>query len=1340
MRSGATFSDNPNYAAAWVVYVNGILTPIVGWSMQQGVWQIPTFSIECFPELEMQRFGVEDRVPVQIFALDYWATDEPTFRLVVDGEIIGWRFSTSGARSISFDCIGHIHAFQQLYFFYMTNVDDIVAARSPEVLASGFSTPGLLYPYALFHQNLIASAEQIEEATPRPPNQAAATETFGDASSPGEETAMIKAPYEFVTNVIKGLISELVPNEKRSLPAMNFYARWLRKTRSYNRWVRLPILEDALTLANRVGVFPIFAAARNDQALLAMQRQTAGQIGSSGSVWNLFQQVLGLVFMEIAMIPGPPAVQVTLKPAPEGPEEGKILRPLADGAPLTSVRHSIDTAALRKRAEDIATLLRAAARGESSINPDLLHEAGIVVPPATSSSNDAATIYQTMIGPIDENAIYATLLARAQQVAAQAGDLDSTTVDPLEPIRLAQHFVKPQILFGEIPSCNVIFPSMIDGFTYSENYIRQPTRDYVNDSVMTRALRAQGANREFMIHALTVGYPEEANAIMHHKVASASDEGGGAGGSESGRNLVVWPEELYKGVVASRSELPSWFQMLRQFANGAVAPTTTTPDSNTSGTGVTTPSTGGLPVQPRTTAQSNTAADVRVPSSPLSGPVTLVPPKPFTPYQASASAEQARRGRIQTRVQSDPNWAYRWRPSAEELAAGDQQHVKYDPFPRAEQVNGRTQLSISPGIRRITAHLRSIFPGIQGLSLYGRSRPIVSQEAIDAALAAGRPRPGMLITGRLDPHQAGRAADLMIPRIRAPRGSKEWSIPNLEVGNPIAAYLMANAEVFGIQYFIWARTQWQADSRPGRKATHYTSHPTGEAAERFDHTDHIHMELTSAASQLIAPFFQAGAPVPPQPTAPVIVVSRPVPRVAPPRGALAQPGMPSAGGSSASNAGTVPNATGTTATTTTTAPAGDATTDSAEEVEGDSFAKLFELYVQYDYLKKRYSERNVAAQLRWNPYLVPGFPCMLFDSMTTRMHVVAHIQNISHSASAQGGGASIRTDVQMSFGRTLPEFINDVKHDAERFAGRVTSAPAEIIAELRIVTQDETNAEVFYQKLLYGGARPGRVPAVFRWEKAMGYARGLQVEEISIIGDSVATVEARQAAAAAARRAAAGEEPVEAEFSQEQLNVAATLFGTGTAQTASRGPVTTEESVRVGGLSSDGQQTVRTNLDPNQELAPNPNTIYSDAFDNYHIAMQLAARPSCTLEQFIRFWHGGKTVNALVATGDVAEPLTDFSYNQQRLQDVVGQRQNGTEIRGAAVRATAVFYGRIFKLRPGPGPEPTEAQRGYTSPPNVQPSAVSEGLPLNYPEARADWDSVLIRYRDKVRNRISPST
>jgi hypothetical protein len=78
----------------------------------------------------------------------------------------------------------------------------------------------------------------------------------------------------------------------------------------------------------------------------------------------------------------------------------------------------------------------------------------------------------------------------------------------------------------------------------------------------------------------------------------------------------------------------------------------------------------------------------------------------------------------------------------------------------------------------------------------------------------------------------------MIPRINKQANSA--------VGDPIANWLVQNAEAIGVQYIIWNRVQWTG-SRKGRKDRDYTG-PS-------PHTDHIHVELNLDGARRATPWF-----------------------------------------------------------------------------------------------------------------------------------------------------------------------------------------------------------------------------------------------------------------------------------------------------------------------------------------------------------------------------------------------------------------------------------------------------------------------------------------------------
>jgi hypothetical protein len=431
-----SYSQGEFHSGAWLVYINGLEIPATDVSISYGVWQIPQASFSIPPHRSLQRLGAEDRLEVVIFYLDDLADpDNPEFKLAFEGEILGWSYMNApGGRQMRFNCTADISIFNKLYFHFMNTVDAVVGAATQAGFdANSISQAGVFYPFSLFKKGLISP----------------------DKNPPPD----IDRPYELVYNVVKGMTSNKIDPSRRTIPAVNFFSRWARKRNFINRFAALPVFEDEKDSASK-GVFPIFEAAQADFALKTMQQNLAATVGSAGSIFEVLQQTLGIVYHELAMIPTAPCFRVRL-------EDGTILGP-ASTAPTSPER-------------------------------------------ATK-----------------------------------------------EPLRLINYFVKPQLLFGIAPACNVIFPSMSLSLQYQEDYDGQPTRTYLNDQFITGML----PQNAFTTAALTVGWPMEVNAVLSQKtgqgdVASAADV------VSNGKNVLVWPEEFYKGPTVANAPVPSWFTYLK---------------------------------------------------------------------------------------------------------------------------------------------------------------------------------------------------------------------------------------------------------------------------------------------------------------------------------------------------------------------------------------------------------------------------------------------------------------------------------------------------------------------------------------------------------------------------------------------------------------------------------------------------------------------------------------------------------------------------------------------------------------------------------------------------------
>jgi hypothetical protein len=121
------------------------------------------------------------------------------------------------------------------------------------------------------------------------------------------------------------------------------------------------------------------------------------------------------------------------------------------------------------------------------------------------------------------------------------------------------YFVKPQCIFGIPPMCNVVFPSMIQNYTFQETYITQPTRIYLGESFLSHILDPSAKLGGMVPQLLTTGFPPVVKNRMQQQLTSTN---------ANNKNFLVQPEELYKGPVSRRMSAPPWLMLLQQQEKG----------------------------------------------------------------------------------------------------------------------------------------------------------------------------------------------------------------------------------------------------------------------------------------------------------------------------------------------------------------------------------------------------------------------------------------------------------------------------------------------------------------------------------------------------------------------------------------------------------------------------------------------------------------------------------------------------------------------------------------------------------------------------------------------------
>ena len=169
-------------------------------------------------------------------------------------------------------------------------------------------------------------------------------------------------------------------------------------------------------------------------------------------------------------------------------------------------------------------------------------------------------------------------------------------------------------------------------------------------------------------------------------------------------------------------------------------------------------------------------------------------------------------------------WAARpgaWVPPPHTLAVGDSMYL---PYVGAAGCSGTGTLL--PGTRDIAEMLRTSFPGARSYGGYNCRK------------IAG--------TNTWSVHSTGRAIDLFV--------TLHGGQADNDLGDPIANYLIENAEYLGISLVIWDRGSWGSARPAGKKYRHYTGvHP---------HHDHLHIEVTETAALRGTQWFADGRPPP----------------------------------------------------------------------------------------------------------------------------------------------------------------------------------------------------------------------------------------------------------------------------------------------------------------------------------------------------------------------------------------------------------------------------------------------------------------------------------------------
>lgn len=106
------------------------------------------------------------------------------------------------------------------------------------------------------------------------------------------------------------------------------------------------------------------------------------------------------------------------------------------------------------------------------------------------------------------------------------------------------------------------------------------------------------------------------------------------------------------------------------------------------------------------------------------------------------------------------------------------------------------------------------------------------------------------------------------------------------------------------------------------------------------------------------------------------------------------------------------------------------TTKDSKEQEPTNTTKFRQKLCHRQLLQAKYANRQLSVQMTFNPYITPGYPCVVFDADDTGLMFAGHVLAVQHSIAPDT--MSMLTTVEINYVRTLHEAAAvDIAHPIE---------------------------------------------------------------------------------------------------------------------------------------------------------------------------------------------------------------------------------------------------------------------------------------------------------------------
>jgi hypothetical protein len=282
------------------VYIAGQYAPAQEVLASQGVFSFSEASISLFPHKSIIDFGENDRVPVQIFFLDYFYDKKnPEYKLLFEGEVVGTSDSRNAmSASMNITCVSQFEILSQMFMHMYTDLESMVVNKfnkvtteSSELGLSSLVGDGLLKNFSDaplsdgMDFSYLFTKDYLKAASP----------TTNDPSN-----SFMRRPFTFLRNIFVSIINGSSLSKDTAQDIQLFFKNYVSKRRIIQSCFASPYLEKYSAETKNL-ILAAIDSKRTSDAIMTGLSFMAKEVGTDTTVsyWELITRLFAILMYEV---------------------------------------------------------------------------------------------------------------------------------------------------------------------------------------------------------------------------------------------------------------------------------------------------------------------------------------------------------------------------------------------------------------------------------------------------------------------------------------------------------------------------------------------------------------------------------------------------------------------------------------------------------------------------------------------------------------------------------------------------------------------------------------------------------------------------------------------------------------------------------------------------------------------------------------------------------------------------------------------------------------------------------------------------------------------------------